>query len=100
MTAHSQKTKQKRLRSCVLSQLRWAKIRKKAQHHDQVAIKINDLVAKTAARVENTLEFSQKQHNTTLLGKYPFIYLGQVRVVVPVLAVSCPLPRRHCLFTN
>ena len=79
MTAHSQKTKQKRLRSCVLSQLRWAKIRKKAQHHDQVAIKINDLVAKTAARVENTLEFSQKQHNTTLLGKYPIKILSFVQ---------------------
>ena len=47
-----------------------------------IAIKINDLVAKTAARVENTLEFSQKQHNTTLLGKYPLTYPQPVSVGV------------------
>ena len=59
MTAHSQKTEQKRLYNCVLSPLRWAKIYEKLENRATVTLKISDLVANAAVRVANEPENAQ-----------------------------------------
>ena len=70
MTAQLKKTEQTRLHSCVLSQPKGPKIRKKLRKHARVALKISDIVADTSARVENAPETLKAQRKTRLFGKY------------------------------
>ena len=72
MTAQLKKTEQTPLHSCVLSQPKGLKIRKKLRKYARVALKISDIVADTSARVENAPEKLQAQRKTTLLGKSRF----------------------------
>ena len=69
MTAITTKLGQKRLDRCVLAQPKWAKIQEKPGKHAFVTLKIDDLLADTAVRVENAHENGQAPHNTKLLGK-------------------------------
>ena len=75
MTAHSQKPKQKRLHSCVLTQPKWVKIHEKIETRACRTLKISDLVANANAnanaRVANAPENGQPRRKTNLLGKYP-----------------------------
>ena len=72
MTPQSQKTEQKRLHSCVLGRPKWAKINENLEKRAYGTLKINDLSANAAVRVENAHQNGQTRHNTTLLGKYRF----------------------------
>ena len=56
MTATITKPGQKRLDSCVLAQLKWTKIRETRGKHTFGTLKIDDLAADAAVRVENVQE--------------------------------------------
>ena len=75
MTAHSQKTKQKRLHSCVLAHPKGLKLIKNPNNRACGTIKISDPVANAAVRVANVQENGQPRRKAILLGKYPLKYL-------------------------
>ena len=70
MKAITTKPTQMRRDSCVLALPKWAKIHEKLENRACGTLKISDLVADTAASVENAPENPQAQRKTTLLGKY------------------------------
>ena len=73
MTLQTTKLIQMRLDSCAFERHKWPKINEKIEKRACVTVKISDLVAKTAARVEITRENGKGHRNISLLGKYPFI---------------------------
>ena len=70
MTAQSQKTKQKRLDSCVLTLPKWAQTHEKLKNRACGTVKINDFAAHIPLGVENAPENGQVQPKTRSLGKY------------------------------
>lgn len=70
MTASTTKSRQIRLDNCVLGRPKWAKINENLEKRAYGTLKINDLSANAAVRVENAHQNGQTRHNTTLLGKY------------------------------
>ena len=72
MTAHSQKTGQKRLHSRVLSQPKWAQKHEALENCACRNVKIDDFTVNAVVRVANAPENAQLRRKTTLLGKYPF----------------------------
>ena len=56
MTASTTKPRQKRLDSCALALVKWAKAREKLGNRACGTLKIDDLVADIAFRVENAHE--------------------------------------------
>lgn len=70
MTAITTKPELKRLDSCVLARPKRAKINEKLEKRACGTLKINDLIANAAVRVENAHQIGQNPRNNTLLGKY------------------------------
>ena len=66
MTAHSQKTKQKRLHSCVLAHPKGLKLIKNPNNRACGTIKISDPVANAAVRVANVRENGQPRRKAIL----------------------------------
>jgi len=70
MTVIITKPRQKRLDSCVLARPKWTKIRETRKRPTCGTLKIDDLAADAAVRVDNVHENGQARGNTKLLGKY------------------------------
>ena len=75
MTGGNLKSRQKRLDSCVLARPKWTKIRETREKPTCGTLKIDDLAADAAVRVENVHENGQARGNTKILGKYQFPFL-------------------------
>lgn len=69
MTAITTKPEQKRLDTRVLHTPKWDKINEGLEKRACGTLKINDLIANAAVRVENAHQNGQTRHNATLLGK-------------------------------
>ena len=88
MTGGNLKSRQKRLDSCVLARPKWTKIRETHEKPTCGTLKIDDLTADAAVRVENVHENGQARGNTKLLGKYQLKSQVLTQMCVPFEQVA------------